>query len=797
MIRGAGLLIFLAAALLPADTAAAPGRAAEMAAAIRASRLDPEQCYRVRDIAFGREDARIYLTEGYLVFARPVGDAHIYAVFSADAEGGDAEILLMPPDRGERLSLASFTKSPALNEHFKEALFVFTDDSYRELMDAISKGETKKSPEMGAALARQWDPTLGNVSLSFSVRLVQDLMDPERARQGFFFGTFTGVNLGNFDLMLDPRARVQMTLGRLSRRDEVAYYDVWCHFAGRSWRQGRRPLPGLEVKLADYRIEASLDQDLRLSAVTKVQATPTQPLNSIPFEIAHQMRVVSATINGQPAEVYQRESLRAELLRGGANTIFLVVPREPLPAGQPVEVEFRHEGNVVLPSGNGVFFVGARGNWYPNRELQFAGYDLTFRYPKALTLVSTGETVEERTEGEYKVVRRKTIAPVRLAGFNLGEYQSVSASAAGYTVDVYANRRVEAALQPRTPVLIAPVPPVWPRTQRRPEMISLPPPAPPNPAARLQELAADIADSMAFFTGILGPAPVQRLTVSPIPGKFGQGFPGLIYLSTLSYLDPKVRPVLSGQQTFFSELLYAHEVSHQWWGNVVTADGYQDSWLMEALANYSALLHFEKKAGARAAEALLASYRDRLIAKDESGRAQEAAGPITWGLRLESSQSPMAWQVITYEKGSWIMHMLRQRLGDAAFQKMLGELVKRFRYQSISTADFQKLAASFLPPKSADPELEGFFDSWVYGTGVPDLKLVSSVKGKAPAVTVTLQVTQGEVEPSFSALAPVEIQTAKGKRTVWVGSGEEAVTVRLPAAPLKVQLDPGRAVLRR
>ena len=789
----------LAAALLMfAAAAQAAGTAADLAATIRANRLDPDECYRVRDLVVTREDARIYLTDGYLTFARPASGAHIYAVFSAEVEGGDAEILLMPPDRSERLSLASFTKSPALNEHFRDALFVFTDDTYREMMDAIAKAEARKSPEMGAALARQWNDALGNISLSFSTRLVQDLLDPERATRGFFFGTFTGVTVGNFDLMIDPRARVQVTLGRLTRRDEVAYYDVWCHFTGRSWRQGKRAPATQELALSDYRIDSTLGTGLRLSSVTKVRATPARPLATLGFEIAHQMRVTAATVNGRPAEVYQRESLRAELLRGGVSTVFLVIPPQPLAAGQAVEVELQHEGEVVIPAGNGVYFVGARGAWYPNRELQFANYDLTFRHPKALTLVSTGDLVEERVEGETKVVRRKTSNPVRLAGFNLGDYQSVTASAGGYTVEVYANRRVEAALQPRAPLLISPPPPLWPRTQRRPqEIVALPPPPAPNPAARLEQLAAEIADSMDFFAARFGPAPMKRLTVSPIPGKFGQGFPGLIYLSTLSYIDPRYRPIQSAQQTFFSELLHEHEVSHQWWGNVVTADGYQDSWLMEALANYSSILYLEKKRGPRAVDQVLAGFRDHLVAKDEAGRTLESAGPITWGLRLDSSNTPLAWQVITYEKGAWIIHMLRQRLGDAAFQKMLFELVQRYRLQSITTPEFQKLAASFLPPKSVDPDLEAFFDSWVYGTGVPELKLNQVVKGKAPAVTLQLSVTQTEVGESFSALVPVEIQSAKGKRTVWLVSGDEPVSVKLPAAPLRVQLDPAHAVLRR
>ena len=96
---------------------------------------------------------------------------------------------------------------------------------------------------------------------------------------------------------------------------------------------------------------------------------------------------------------------------------------------------------------------------------------------------------------------------------------------------------------------------------------------------------------MEFMSANFGPPPLKTLTVSPIPGTFGQGFPGLLYLSTLAYLKPEDLPMAvrtDSQRRFFSELLHAHETAHQWWGNLVTSGSYQDDWLMEALANYSA-----------------------------------------------------------------------------------------------------------------------------------------------------------------------------------------------------------------
>jgi aminopeptidase N len=419
-------------------------------------------------------------------------------------------------------------------------------------------------------------------------------------------------------------------------------------------------------------------------------------------------------------------------------------------------------------------------------------YEMTFRYPKNLDLVATGDVVDDKTEGEMRITRRRTPAPVRLVGFNLGNYERQSVTRGGFTVEVYANRRLEAALQPKPRPMEMLQPPPVPRMGRRPgtEMVIIQPPSP-NPLARLEQMASEVAGAFEFMAQRFGPPPLKRLTVSPIPGRFGQGFPGLVYLSTLSYLDPSERPSStrnSLQQTFFSELLQSHEAAHQWWGNVVTSAGYQDEWIMEALANYSALLYLEKRKGARQMDVILDSYRTNLLAKDENGRTVDAIGPISWGHRLRSSQSPNAWHLITYEKGAWIVHMLRRRMGDQRFHSMLAELFKRYHYKPFSNDDFRRLAAEFLPPKSPDPKLETFFNQWVYSAGIPTLKLTHSVRG----LKLTGKIEQTEVDEDFAALVPVEIATARGKPIVhWIQSSSEPVTftVTLPAPPTRVTLD--------
>ena len=140
--------------------ACSPGTAAAISrAAIRENSFDRDECYRVRDLTLVREDIRIYLTDGHLIFSKPVAGRRIAAVFTADVEGGDGEVILMPPDRAERASLASYIDSPNLNEHFRAAVFLFTGDDLRPAhgADGRQPRPTARLPEMGAGAGRGVD----------------------------------------------------------------------------------------------------------------------------------------------------------------------------------------------------------------------------------------------------------------------------------------------------------------------------------------------------------------------------------------------------------------------------------------------------------------------------------------------------------------------------------------------------------------------------------------------------------------------------------------------------------------
>jgi aminopeptidase N len=127
---------------------------------------------------------------------------------------------------------------------------------------------------------------------------------------------------------------------------------------------------------------------------------------------------------------------------------------------------------------------------------------------------------------------------------------------------------------------------------------------------------------------------------------------------------------------------------------------------------------------------------------------------------------------------------------------MLAEARRRYEFKTMTTEDFRELCAEFLPKGSADPKLADFFDQWVYGTGMPTIKLTYSVSGRRLSGTIM----QSDVPDNFTVTIPVEIRVGNGKpvvKQVRTSSGSVKFTAEVAGPGAKATLDPGMSVLRR
>jgi Peptidase family M1 domain len=780
--------------------------------ALNAQRVDPAAVYRIEPenrIALRRGDATLAFDEGNLAFFFALDGQITGAVFS-----GRGHVVAAPRDPVEKQQMARFLNATVLDEDFTSAYLRFTDSTATELLAQLNSGKVVAGND--PAFAARWETLVAEFNTGQTLRVLDSLLTQNP--KPYFYAGIEGAATGPMDIYYDRQLDEPFLLGQPRRAAAESkggyYYDVWVSYA----------LPGdvaapAGFRALNYTLDTTIEQSRALEATATIELEAvTGGERVVPFALARTLNVDRITDEQGIAVVFfQNEGLNPQERSGrGTDVLFAVLPRA-IPAAQRFRLQVHYRGNVIEDAGNGVLVVQARDSWYPHLgdTADFARYDLTFRWPHKMQLVATGTKTDERVDGEFRVGRWHTDDPIPVAGFNLGEYASASVSAANYTVEMYANRQLEEALRDR---MQPPVP--LDEGQMRfgrhgaiaADRIGETPP--PSPASALKELGKGIDSSIQFYEKFSGPFPFRSLSVSQIPGSFGQGWPGLLYLSTFAYLSPEAQRqagISSSGQEHFTQLMPFHEVAHQWWGNRVGWSSYRDQWIDEAIATYLALMFADShKPQDHELRVWLERFRKSLLVKPEGERESAAdTGALTLGSRLDSSKAPRDYDVLIYSKGGWVIHMLRELLRqpkaqdpDARFRALLQTLATKYAYRALSTADLQKEVEAVMTPAmdlEGGHSMEWFFDEWVRGTGVPHYRVEFSAKATEKGFLVKGTLTETGVPRSFIAPVPIYAVGAMNHAaylgTVTAESVKTAFHFITPTQPHKLLIDPEMTLL--
>ncbi|MGA8073387.1 MAG: M1 family aminopeptidase [Candidatus Acidiferrales bacterium] len=759
--------------------AQAPNDPRALYQALNELRPDAEHVFAVRDLALRRSAIDFTLIEGKLAFLTPLNGKVTGAVFT-----GRAHIIATPRDAAERRSLVNFVGVPLLDQAFSRAYFRFTDDTAAELLRHFEASGVKPAPD--SDFAEEWNNTVSNLNSSHSLRIMMDFLSSDP--QPYFSAALAGAQAGPFDVLVDRRRDEPVLIGAVRNAPGGPKYEVWASFAAPDAPPARENM--LPV---DYRLDTSIGDDLALAGDAHLHLKAARDGDRVfGVELSRLLSVESVTLEGgAPLVYFHNEDLSREELELRGNDLVYIVLAQPMKIGEEFRLEIRYHGSVIGDAGNGVYFVGDRGSWYPHvlGLGHFTPFDMTFRWPKKLTLVATGTPSDLREDAGRRSGHWMSSSPIAIAGFNLGEYEKQVAGTGSAAVEVYANRQIEDAilsrLRERSPNFV-------PNLRQPDSGLPEPPPmasfsegaAPPSPAGVLKQLGGRILDSIHFFEGINGPFPFDHLAVSPIPGSFGQGWPGLIYLSTLAYLPRETQEeagLKKGERDELAQLLPFHEIAHQWWGNVVGTAGYRDTWIQEAMANYLSLMYADsRKPTAHVLTTWLGRYRAQLIeAVPNSGEIVDDAGPLTLGYRLRSAKAPDAYERIIYGKGTWVIHMLREMLRDPAakapdarFEAMLRSVLTEHRFQAVDAADLQRAAEKQMTPGmdlEGNKKLDWFFDEWVLQTGIPRYSVEFQERVRGQEFAVSGKLKQDNVPDYFIASVPV-YGVASGGRPVLLGT---------------------------
>ena len=819
------LLLLSCAGHLQAQTLPlATGPALPLYRSLRSVGLDPQQVYKIREAAIDREDVHLWLNDGTIAFTQSVDGRVTGAYFE-----GEGEVLVRPPDRRERASLGLFTKQGILEEQISSVYLRFNDDTANELRQYLRPAED------GAAFVARNDALARRLATMDAMRLaIAFTSEPSTVAAGqspqppdrLLHARVASDHLGIFEVYFDTRSPEQIMVGQTSSVHDETYYDLWMSFPMRSVRKDSLSTlrfhgpsgPAFtrnSFQVSKYSINGTIDPALNLSADADLDGSVLQDgARILMFELSRYLQLKSVEMDGQLLEFIQNEAIEgSELSRRGNDLVAVVFP-QPLKLGTQLRLRFSYAGAVLTDAGGGLFYVGARGTWYPNRGIAMANYDITFRFPQTWTLVATGKQVGLEQRGAQWLGHWVSDGPVPIAGFNLGRYERSTASAGAVTVDSYATRGVEKEMGKPSRIDIVPTS----QSPLPPEVAASIPKSggAVSPAVGGAQLAARATDAITALEKMFGPFPFSSLALTQRPGTDSQGWPGIIFLSSYMYLTPAQREAqhISGpDNVLYEEVMMPHEVAHQWFGDRVSWASYHEQWLLEAIANYSALMLLEPR-HATDEQVMLEAYRQLLAAKSKDGTPFVEAGPVTLGIRLASSKFPAGYEIITYGRGTWLLHMLRTMFRDASrtaenpdgsdqvFLALLRGLYDRYQGKEITNADFERAAEEVLPTSlwfEGHKSLDWFFDGWVNGTAFPHFDIkdarFSARTGKS-LVTATLR----QIDAPDDLVTSLPVYGLVGDSKVYLGrvfaeGPETRITLLVPAGVKRLILDPYQTVL--
>lgn len=230
-----------------------------------------------------------------------------------------------------------------------------------------------------------------------------------------------------------------------------------------------------------------------------------------------------------------------------------------------------------------------------------------------------------------------------------------------------------------------------------------------------------------------------------------------------------------GGKKFFNDI-YSHELAHQWWGNAVGLKSWKDIWLNEGFATYCEALYVEQKAGKSALQSeMMSKFNNNFY------------GTIYDPDDLFSNT--------VYDKGAWVLHMLRWEIGDTDFFKLLRNYFAEYRYKNASIDDFKILAE-----KISEKDLAKFFDQWIYkGTGIINTTYSWEKDEDDNKFNVDLQLEQAQNEYEvYQFLLEVKIKFDDGStesRIVEIDKRENEIELTFSKNPMSITLDPNNWLL--
>ena len=517
-----------------------------------------------------------------------------------------------------------------------------------------------------------------------------------------------------------------------------------------------------------YKIDANLTPaENRLSATADVTFVPQEETRVVTFELNGSLKVENVTRISTPFAAGPAGAARPArpTAPSGGNVTFVqdqvgvsdlgpsvrVEMPDTLAKGVPVTLRFKYSGALNTPSGGpllnkrlayigddqGYLMYAAR--WFPFHDYaaDLATADITIGVPSGLQIVGYSDAPVASSGGKFRFTQSK---PGLVGNFAYGKFVNKTMRVGDYELQFFTRRGNE---------------------------------------AQVVAFGETVGKALVYYTQQYGnPDMGKRLIVVQIDDE------SLDLYSSLGMLFISSREFEQTRAVTHERL--QREAAFQWWGLTVGLKSFDDAWLSQGLAEYSAFSLRESMTTASQHEAL----RRELLEK--SLTFEQTASLLRVPASLDDQST--AYQYIMYSKGAFVYKLLRDTLGAEKFNRLLRTFLQEYRGKNASIDDFEKLTT-----RIADQNMRYFFARWVESTGVPefsaDYLIIRTRAGKF--------VARGTIKQNYDNLRlPVEVQLrseGEGGLATQVVQMDEATAdfnIESNGKPLSVVIDPTYKLLR-
>lgn len=524
--------------------------------------------------------------------------------------------------------------------------------------------------------------------------------------------------------------------------------------------------------VSNYVIDAQLDpQENKLTATSDVTFTLLEDARNVSFELNGSLKVEmisrvaagaaiptvptgprptrtpAAPASAGPAITFVQDQVGVSDLGPSVRIDF----GDTITKGTPITLRFKYSGILNTPSGGPLLtkrlaYVGEdqgylmyAARWFPFHEYAAdqATSDISLAIPPGLQVVGFSDTPVTSAGGKFRFTQRKAGL---VGNFAYGKYNPRTLKIGSYEVNFHT----------------------------RPGFDTL-----------VQDYGETIGKALEFYSKKFGPADFgNKLIVAQIDDE------SLDFYSSMGMLFVSSRQL--EQERGLTEDRLQREAAYQWWGLTVGLKSFDDAWLSQGLAEYSAYAFRESTLEGARLDALRRELLEKSLTFEQTASLLRAPANL--------DDQSVAYQYIMYAKGAFVFKLLRDTLGAQKFDKLLTTHLAENRGKTVSIDDFEKLV-----DRIAGQPMRYFFARWVEGTGVPefsaDYLIIRTRGGKF--------IARGTVKQNYDNLRlPVEVQLRSegeaGLKTVTLDMQDASADFNLESTgkPLAVVIDPNYKLLR-